>query len=596
MENEKLIERLIDLAFEEDIATGDITTESIIPATTRAKATMTAKAEGVISGLEIVERVFRKFEKDIVFTPAVENGDRVSKGDLILTVEGSYPALLKAERTALNFFQRMSGIATKTAEFVRELEGTGTQLLDTRKTAPGMRVTDKMAVKDGGGKNHRMGLYDMAMIKDNHIKMAGSISKAVEQVRSRIPSNIQIEVETTTLDEVREALACKADIIMLDNMDTQTMREAVKIIAGKAKTEASGNMSIPRMKEVAQCGVDYISVGALTHTVKALDISMNITTDDEDDTSYMVEEINRLRKERNAIILAHYYVAPEIQDIADFVGDSLELAKKAASTEADVIVFCGVRFMGETAAVITKGKRVLLPVENAGCSLANAVKGSQLKKWKEENPDGVVISYVNTTADTKAYTDICCTSANAVRVAKAVSEGKVPGLPKTDKILFVPDMHLGGYLNIVGNLNMQQWKGNCCVHEAIDSEMVNKALADYPEAEILIHPESKCSEDPAILGNPRCFFYSTSGIIKHVAESPKKQFVIATECGVLHFIRKKSPDKEVIPISEKALCKQMKRVTLDRLYDALRYDRYEVTVPKEIKEKAVTSVERMMQI
>ena len=359
MENEKLIERLIDLAFEEDIATGDITTESIIPATTRAKATMTAKAEGVISGLEIVERVFRKFEKDIVFTPAVENGDRVSKGDLILTVEGSYPALLKAERTALNFFQRMSGIATKTAEFVRELEGTGTQLLDTRKTAPGMRVTDKMAVKDGGGKNHRMGLYDMAMIKDNHIKMAGSISKAVEQVRSRIPSNIQIEVETTTLDEVREALACKADIIMLDNMDTQTMREAVKIIAGKAKTEASGNMSIPRMKEVAQCGVDYISVGALTHTVKALDISMNITTDDEDDTSYMVEEINRLRKERNAIILAHYYVAPEIQDIADFVGDSLELAKKAASTEADVIVFCGVRFMGETAAVITKGKRML---------------------------------------------------------------------------------------------------------------------------------------------------------------------------------------------------------------------------------------------
>lgn len=595
MENEKLIERLIDLAFEEDIATGDITTESIIPATTRAKATMTAKAEGVISGLEIVERVFRKFEKDIVFTPAVENGDRVSKGDLILTVEGSYPALLKAERTALNFFQRMSGIATKTAEFVRELEGTGTQLLDTRKTAPGMRVTDKMAVKDGGGKNHRMGLYDMAMIKDNHIKMAGSISKAVEQVRSRIPSNIQIEVETTTLDEVREALACKADIIMLDNMDTQTMREAVKIIAGKAKTEASGNMSIPRMKEVAQCGVDYISVGALTHTVKALDISMNITTE-EADTSYMVEEINRLRKERNAIILAHYYVAPEIQDIADFVGDSLELAKKAASTDAEVIVFCGVRFMGETAAVITKGKRVLLPVENAGCSLANAVKGSQLKKWKEENPDGVVISYVNTTADTKAYTDICCTSANAVRVAKAVSEGKVPGLPKTDKILFVPDMHLGGYLNIVGNLNMQQWNGNCCVHEAIDSEMVNKALADYPEAEILIHPESKCSEDPAILGNPRCFFYSTSGIIKHVAESPKKQFVIATECGVLHFIRKKSPDKEVIPISEKALCKQMKRVTLDRLYDALRYDRYEVTVPEEIKEKAVTSVERMMQI
>ena len=173
----------------------------------------------------------------------------------------------------------MCGIATETAKYVKELAGTSTELLDTRKTAPGLRVLDKMAVKDGGGTNHRMGLYDMAMIKDNHIKMAGGITKAVEQVRGNIPATIKIEVETTNLDEVREAIAAGADIIMLDNMDNATMTEAVNIIkaSGKAiKTEASGNMSIPRLVEVAATGVDYISVGALTHTVKGMDISMNI--------------------------------------------------------------------------------------------------------------------------------------------------------------------------------------------------------------------------------------------------------------------------------------------------------------------------------
>lgn len=279
MNNEQLIERLIDLAFEEDIATGDITTESIIPESSRAIATMTAKADGVISGIDIVEKVFRRFSEDVAFTPFKNNGDKVTKGEVILKIEASYPTLLMAERTALNFFQRMSGIATETAKYVAELAGTHTQLLDTRKTAPGMRVTDKMAVKDGGGTNHRMGLYDMVMIKDNHIKMAGTIAKAVEQVRSKVPAEIKVEVETTNLAEVDEAIAAGADIIMLDNMDNATMAKAVEVIkaSGKEiKTEASGNMSIPRLKEVAATGVDFISVGALTHTVKAMDISMNI--------------------------------------------------------------------------------------------------------------------------------------------------------------------------------------------------------------------------------------------------------------------------------------------------------------------------------
>ena len=276
---ENLIEKLIDLGLEEDINTGDVTTDSIIPESMNAVATMTAKQDGVISGIEVIKKVYERFQKDIVYTPYFKNGDHVKKGDVLLKIEASYPTLLKGERLSLNIFQRMCGIATETAKYVKELVGTSTELLDTRKTAPGLRVLDKMAVKDGGGTNHRMGLYDMAMIKDNHIKMAGGITKAVGQVRGNIPATIKIEVETTILAEVDEAMAAGADIIMLDNMDNATMTAAVQKIkaSGKAiKTEASGNMSIPRLVEVAATGVDYISVGALTHTVKGMDISMNI--------------------------------------------------------------------------------------------------------------------------------------------------------------------------------------------------------------------------------------------------------------------------------------------------------------------------------
>lgn len=279
MQYENLINKLLDLGIEEDINTGDITTESIIPASTNGVATMTAKQDGVISGLDIVKMVFDRFQDNVVFTPYFKDGDQVKKGDVILKIEATYPTLLRGERLSLNLFQRMSGIATETAKYVNELKGTSTELLDTRKTAPGLRVLDKMAVKHGGGTNHRMGLYDMAMIKDNHIKMAGGIAKAVEQVRSRIDAGIKIEVETTNIDEVHQAINAGADIIMLDNMDTSTMAQAVGIInaSGKGiKTEASGNMNIARLKEVASTGVDYISVGALTHTVKGMDISMNI--------------------------------------------------------------------------------------------------------------------------------------------------------------------------------------------------------------------------------------------------------------------------------------------------------------------------------
>ena len=276
MKKDYLIDKIIALAIEEDIDSGDITTNALVPETSMAVAEMTAKADGVISGIEIARKVFEQIDKNTLWTPFVKEGDHVKKGDRIVRIEGSFRALLTAERTALNILQRMSGIATAASLYVKELEGTGTNLLDTRKTAPGMRILDKMAVKAGGGTNHRMGLYDMALIKDNHIKVAGGIPNAVIQVRKSIKPGISIEVEVTNLDETQQAIDSGADIIMLDNMNTAQMAQAVKLINGRAKTEASGNMTLSRVKEVASAGVDFISVGALTHSVTALDISMNI--------------------------------------------------------------------------------------------------------------------------------------------------------------------------------------------------------------------------------------------------------------------------------------------------------------------------------
>jgi nicotinate-nucleotide pyrophosphorylase (carboxylating) len=278
MNREQLIDQIITLAFEEDVAAGDITTNALIPENSRAVATLTMKANGIVSGLEIAGKVFSRLDKDIICTPYFKEGEKVSQGDVILKVEGNFRALLTAERTVLNILQRMSGIATATALYVKETEGTQTHLLDTRKTAPGMRILDKMAVKAGGGTNHRMGLYDLALIKDNHIKVAGSITRAVQQVRDHITPGVRIEVETTCIEEVKEALTSGADIIMLDNMSTSLMAEAVRLVDKKSKTEASGNMTLGRIREVSATGVDYISVGALTHSVTALDISMNIQT------------------------------------------------------------------------------------------------------------------------------------------------------------------------------------------------------------------------------------------------------------------------------------------------------------------------------
>ncbi len=269
-------EKLINLAMEEDIATGDVTTDNLVPPEIRRKATMVAKAGGVVAGLEVAEMVFRRLDPALVWEPRVRDGDHVNKGDILVCFEAGYRALLTGERTALNFLQRMSGIATLSATCARAVAGYKTVILDTRKTAPGFRLLDKYAVKTGGATNHRTGLFDMVMIKDNHIEVAGGIPAAIEQIRKKVTPGIRIEVETTTLEQVQQALDAGADIIMLDNMNIETMARAVKLIRGQAKVEASGNMTLDRLKDVAATGVDYISIGALTHSVKALDISQRI--------------------------------------------------------------------------------------------------------------------------------------------------------------------------------------------------------------------------------------------------------------------------------------------------------------------------------
>lgn len=260
-------------ALAEDIGSGDATTNSIVETSAKAQVQIVAKQSGVIAGLDIARAVFLQLDEQIVFTPSVSDGLLVSQGQVLADVSGSARALLTGERTALNFLGRMSGIATLTRQFVEAVAGTRAVILDTRKTAPGLRTIDKLAVRLGGGQNHRQGLFDMVMIKDNHIDYAGSLREAVRRVRDS-GMDLEIEVEARSIKEVREALAMKVERILLDNMTTAMMREAVELNAGAAKLEASGNVTLATVRDIADTGVDYISVGALTHSPRNFDVSL----------------------------------------------------------------------------------------------------------------------------------------------------------------------------------------------------------------------------------------------------------------------------------------------------------------------------------
>jgi quinolinate synthase len=308
----------------------------------------------------------------------------------------------------------------------------------------------------------------------------------------------------------------------------------------------------------------------------------------------MIAEIEQLKRERNAVILAHNYQYGEIQDIADFVGDSLGLSQVAATTDADLIVFCGVHFMAETAAILNPSKTVLIPDREAGCSLADSITAAQLRAWKAEHPDAVVVSYVNTTAEVKAESDYCVTSGNAERVIRAIPEDK--------PILFLPDMFLGTYLQRVTGRKMEIWSGECHVHAAIRPAMVERQRAAHPGAEFLVHPECGCVSSTlhflakGSIEAAGTHILSTEGMIKHAKASPAQQFVVATEIGVLHRMQKASPEKQFLPVHEAISCRYMKMITLEKLLTSLREMRHIVTVSPEIAARARLPIERMIAL
>ena len=307
------------------------------------------------------------------------------------------------------------------------------------------------------------------------------------------------------------------------------------------------------------------------------------------------DKILKLKKEKDVVILAHNYQLPEVQDIADFVGDSLGLARQAAKTDHKTILFCGVHFMAETAAIISPEKKVMIPDLDAGCSLSDSITIDQLKTWKKEHPDAIAVGYVNTTAEIKSELDYCCTSSNAVNVVKAI--------PPEKEILFLPDMFLGSYVaKMTGRKNMFIWAGECHVHAGIKPSDIDKKLESMHDAEFLIHPECSCTS-PMLYDiasgsykNRQVQVLSTEGMMNYAKNSNSKEFVVATETGILYRMKQQNPTKTFIPASENAECQYMKMITLEKVHDALLHDQFEVKVQKSIASKARLAIERMLSI
>lgn len=270
------LKKIVEEALEEDIGFGDITTESIVPEDMNSKAVIIAKEEGILAGLPVAKAVFKTLESSVEFKELKKDGDKIKEGDIILEIIGKTKTILMGERTALNFIQRLSGIATYTRKCVDMVRPYGVKILDTRKTTPTLRILEKYAIKIGGGENHRFALYDMVLIKDNHIRVAGSIKEAIRRVRENVSHVYKIEVEVSNLEELKEALETQVDIVLLDNMDYETLKEAINMAKGKVLIEVSGKISMEDLEKIAKLGVDFISMGKLTHSFKSLDLSLEI--------------------------------------------------------------------------------------------------------------------------------------------------------------------------------------------------------------------------------------------------------------------------------------------------------------------------------
>lgn len=316
--------------------------------------------------------------------------------------------------------------------------------------------------------------------------------------------------------------------------------------------------------------------------------------DREEDIAALQEEVRELAKQRNAVILAHNYQLPEVQDVADYIGDSLGLSQEAAATDSEVIAFCGVHFMAETASIISPDKTVLIPDLGAGCSLADSITADELRRWKVENPGAVVVMYVNTTAEVKAETDYCCTSSNAVKV--------IEHIPADKQILFGPDLFLGAYVEKATGRKMKVWMGECHVHAGIRPDDINNLRLKDPDADFLIHPECGCTTnimhylEEGEISDSDTHMLSTSGMMRHAKESDASKFIVATETGILYRMRKENPNKEFIPADPCAVCKYMKMITLEKLRDSLNEMKYEVKVPENVAVKAKVPIDRMLEI
>jgi quinolinate synthase len=317
-----------------------------------------------------------------------------------------------------------------------------------------------------------------------------------------------------------------------------------------------------------------------------------------DEIGELADEVRALAAERDAVILAHNYQVPEVQDVADYVGDSLGLSREAAEAEAEVIDFCGVHFMAETASVLSPDKTVLIPDLDAGCSLSDSITADQLREWKWEHPGAVVVMYVNTSAEVKAETDYCCTSSNAVPVVEHIRREHGDDV----EILFGPDMWLGSYVERVTGRPMQVWDGECHVHAGIRPADIDRKRSEHPEAEFLIHPECGCvtqvmeyvaSGDVDAKG---VHMLSTSGMLRHAREHPEQEMIVATETGMLYPMQEAAPAAELVAANEAAVCRYMKMITLPKLRDSLRDLKHEVKVPEEIAERALVPIERMVAI
>ncbi|MGM0432327.1 MAG: carboxylating nicotinate-nucleotide diphosphorylase [Spirochaetota bacterium] len=586
------MKELIAAALAEDLRdTGDVTSNAIF-AHERGEFTLVAKADGILCGTQPATEVFSQVEADIQVTWQVTDGQPVSTGDIIAIIEGRCAPVLAAERTALNMLAYLSGIASATSRFVQHSGGKAI-ILDTRKTLPGYRQLAKYAVRCGGGKNHRNGLYDMVLIKDNHIDAAGGIEKAVEKVRERWGSTFPIEVETRNLKEVRQALKCRIDRIMLDNMDCELMRKAVEMIGGHAETEASGNITLERVAAIAQTGVDFISVGEITHSVKAFDFSL--LQSDQQRTA----EISRLKEElgEEVLIVAHHYQRPEIVAAADIVGDSYKLAVDVSQQKkARYIIFCGVRFMAEGASILADShQQVLLPAPDAGCPLADMITLEQaetaLNLIRGESDLPIVpVVYMNARADVKA---LCgreggsvCTSSNAAAVlTHYLQQGK--------GVFFFPDQNLG--INTAGQLGLSPeslrmvaadqtisslptagstgasplvylWDGYCPVHQRFTAEGIQQLSANRAVT-VISHPEVSpaAAEASDRLG-------STEQILEAVRSAPAgSSIAIGTE---YHFVARlqaeyASEGKTVIPLVE-SVCYNMDKTNTKNLLRALQ--------------------------